>query len=224
MLRASLYFIQLALLIALAIWLSDNPGQVTIEWLGYRIDTYFAVVLAVVGMAAVVLVWLVRLLLRMLNAPGSFFAGRATRTREAGYKALMIGMAAVAAGDAAEAKRMSRRADSLLHDPSLTRLLQAQAAALNGDAEAATRYFQALRQDADTAFLATRSTTATARRRCGSLRRRTPRTSARPPSWKPCSTCRSAPAAGARRRPPCSRRCAAASSPRPRAARTAPRS
>ena len=46
-------------------------------------------------------------------------------------------MAAIAAGDAEEARKQAKRAEKLLDDPSTTRLLSAQAA-LGGDSEAQT--------------------------------------------------------------------------------------
>src|SRR5690606_23953069 len=86
-------------------------------------------------------------------APWSAIRRRADQRREAGFRALTLGLAAVAAGDAEEARRQAREADRLLRDPSLTRLLSAQAAALNGDTAAAAKYFAALRDNDDTAFL-----------------------------------------------------------------------
>ena len=72
------------------------------------------------------------------------------------YRALTRGMVAVAAGDAGEAERQSRRADALLDDPPLTLLLAAQAAQLRGDEAAAKRYFTAMLNRPDTAFLGVR--------------------------------------------------------------------
>ena len=62
-------------------------------------------------------------------------------------------MAAVAAGDKDEAIRMSRKANKLIKDPSVTRLLSAQTATLNGDEAAAVNYFNALSEDHETEFV-----------------------------------------------------------------------
>ena len=67
--------------------------------------------------------------------------------------ALSLGMAAIAAGDAEEARKQAKRAEKLLDDPSKTRLLSAQAAALGGDREAAGRYFDALTESPETRFV-----------------------------------------------------------------------
>jgi HemY protein len=151
--RAVFYFVQVAILVALAVWLSDNPGKVEINWLGYRVETYFGVLLLVACVVAVVIALIYHLWRGLLGAPGDFITRRQFKRREEGYRALALGMAAAAAGDREESRRLARRADSLLQDPDLTRLLSAQAATLNGDQVAARRYFDALVENDETAFL-----------------------------------------------------------------------
>lgn len=151
--RSFLYLVRLAIIVAVAIWLVRNPGEIRIDWLGWRLETSFAL-FAVVALG---LIWAaafgVRALATALGAPWTAIRRRADQRREAGFRALTLGLAAVAAGDAEEARRQAREADRLLRDPSLTRLLSAQAAALNGDTAAAAKYFAALRDNDDTAFL-----------------------------------------------------------------------
>jgi HemY protein len=65
-------------------------------------------------------------------------------------------MVAVAAGDPEEANSQARRADALLNEPPLTMLLSAQAAQLNGDEAAASRYFNDMLERPETAFLGLR--------------------------------------------------------------------
>ena len=151
--RSLIYLAKLGIAVAVAIWLVENPGDLQVDWLGWRIETSFALFLVVVGIALWLLVIGVRSLLATLSAPGSFLRGRAERRSDRGYRALVQGMTAVALGDAEEARRLAQEADRLLQDPSLTRLLSAQAAALNGDSAAAAKYFAALRDNEDTAFL-----------------------------------------------------------------------
>jgi HemY protein len=151
--RSLIYLVQLACFVAIAVWLVQNPGGVQIDWLGWRLETPFALFLAVIVAA----LWMAavgwRAALSALRAPFSFWRHRSEHRHEEGYKALVQGMAAVAVGDAEEAKRLAREADRLLREPHLTRLLAALAAALSGDAAAAARYFAALRDDKETAFI-----------------------------------------------------------------------
>lgn len=151
--RALFYFVQVAILVALAVWLSDHPGKVEINWLGYRIETYFGILVLLVGVLLLVITAVYRTWRTVLGAPGEYLAYRRTRRREEGYRSLALGLAAAAAGDRDEAKTLARRADALLQDPDLTRLLSAQAASLNGDEAAALRYFNALSENDETAFV-----------------------------------------------------------------------
>ena len=92
----------------------------------------------------------------LLRAPGRFRHAWRLRRRERGYRALTLGMVAVAAGDADEARRQTRRADGLLGEPPLTMLLAAQTAQLDGDDNAARRYFEQMLERPETAFLGLR--------------------------------------------------------------------
>ena len=151
--RALIYLAKLAAFVAIGVWLASNPGDVQIDWLGYRIETSFGFLLFLIA----VVLWLVylagRTVFSVATAPGAYFERRSGKRRDDGYRALSLGLAAVAAGDGEEARKQAREADRLLRDPELTRLLSAQAAALNGDSAAAARYFAALRDQPETAFV-----------------------------------------------------------------------
>ncbi len=73
-------------------------------------------------------------------------------------------MVAVAAGDAAEAKRYAAQAHKLLDAPPLTLLLAAQAAQLEGDEKSASGYFERMLDAPETAFLGLRGLFIQARR------------------------------------------------------------
>lgn len=136
--------------------LITNPGSIQIDWLGYKIQVN--VLLAAVALVALLIVvaWGYHGWRLLLNAPRSIRENLAKQKREKGYKALTLGMVALAAGDPDEAKRQSKRADNLLNDPPITMLLAAQAAQLNGDEKAARRYFTEMLRTEETKFLGLR--------------------------------------------------------------------
>lgn len=150
------FFIKIAIVIAAAIWLIERPGQVSVEWLGYRIDSTVGVLLLAVFLVVIAATLLYRFLAALRRAPGSIRQGMRDGRRERGYLALTQGMVAVAAGDPEEARKLAARANRLLDEPPLTLLLSAQAAQLNGDEAAAERYFQAMLEREETAFLGLR--------------------------------------------------------------------
>ncbi|MDJ0683948.1 MAG: heme biosynthesis HemY N-terminal domain-containing protein [Alphaproteobacteria bacterium] len=156
MIRGLILFIKVGLIVAAAVYLSKYPGQVSIDWQGWRIDMSLALLALTVLVVTVVVVVVLRAWFGAVHAPGKFMTARRGARRDRGYHALTQGLAAVAAGDAAEAKKLARKADGLLKDPPLTRLLAAQAAQLDGDDQAAERYFEAMLEDKDTAILALR--------------------------------------------------------------------
>ena len=139
MLRIIFFITQLIVLVSFAVWLSDNPGEIEINWLNYEIETHFSVLLLLIALIFFGLWFIYYVFNMLLTAPKTFLDRRKNRHQFEGYKALTLGMAAVAAGDKDEAVRMSRKANKLLNDPSVTRLLSAQTAILNGDEAAAVK-------------------------------------------------------------------------------------
>jgi len=147
-----------------AVWLAEQPGVVTAEFRGWRLDTSVGALM--VGLVVLVLLgvggWLVYRWI--MGAPGAMMEGWFDSRRRRGYRALTQGLAAVAAGDGAEAQRQAKKAEKLLAEPSLTLLLSAQAAQLAGDQEAATRAFNAMLENEQMAFLGLRGLTSQALR------------------------------------------------------------
>jgi HemY protein len=156
MLRWLIFFLLAGIVAGIAAWFANHPGQVSLHWQDYRIETSAAVALVIVLVLAAVVAALYRLWWTLLRAPRAFArAGREGRQRR-GIAALSRGLVAVAAGDAETAQHQARRASSLLDDRRLTLLLSAQAAQLQGDEQAASRFFAAMRERRDTEFLGVR--------------------------------------------------------------------
>lgn len=154
--RALPTIILIAVVIAAAVFIADRPGSVSLVWQHWRVDTSIAVLLFGVALVAILAAAAFHLLRRLIGAPRAMTRARRERRRRRGYRALTQGMVAVAAGDAIEAKRLAKQADALLAEPPLTLLLSAQAAQLNGDQQAAEKYFAAMLERSETEFLGLR--------------------------------------------------------------------
>jgi HemY protein len=150
------FLIKVGVVAVAAVWIASRPGRVSFVWLGYRLDTSIGVLLAALLLLLLLVIVLHGLWRLVWRGPRDLGRLRAERKRRRGYRALSQGMAAVAAGDAAEARRQARLANSLLHDPPLILLLAAQTAQLGGDETAARRYFTAMLERPETAFLGLR--------------------------------------------------------------------
>jgi HemY protein len=164
LLRTLFWFAVAAALMFGAVWLAERPGTVTAQWHGHRLDTSVGVLL--VGMVLLVLLGMALWLAYrwIVGTPGALLDGWGDSRRRRGYRALTQGLAAVAAGDGAEAQKNAARAEKLLAEPSLTLLLSAQAAQLSGDRDGAKRAFNAMLRDEQMAFLGLRGLIAQALR------------------------------------------------------------
>lgn len=139
------------------VWFVQHPGDVTLQWQGWRLDTSVGVMAALVLLFAIMTAMLYRFWRFLRRAPGEIGIAMKDRRERKGYTALSSGMVAVAAGDATEARRYARRAEALLSGSApLTRLLSAQSAQLDGDEKAAERFFTDMLDDPETKFLGLR--------------------------------------------------------------------
>ncbi|WP_343564590.1 heme biosynthesis protein HemY [Kiloniella sp. b19] len=155
--KSFLYFLKLAVVVITAVWIANRPGIVSVEWLGYRIETSVGIVILMVLALLVVVALLYRFWRSVLGLPGLWGRSRRERKRSAGYHALMQGMTAVAAGDAALARRQADKARNLLSDEaSLTLLLTAQSAQLSNDEATATRAYEEMMAVPEMALLGIR--------------------------------------------------------------------
>lgn len=165
MVRVLLYLAVFACLAVGAVWLADRPGEVSVLWQGYRIETSVAigaigvVVLAMLAMLAWALVRFV------FGLPTAFsFASRARR-RARGFEAVSRGMVAIGAGDPIAAGRHAVDARRFAGDEPLTLLLEAQAAQLSGDRGRAEAAFKTMLDKPETRVLGLRGLFVEAKRR-----------------------------------------------------------
>jgi HemY protein len=153
--------IVIAALVAITVFFADQPGAVSLVWLGWRIDMPAGLLLLAVVIVAGLLWLLFWLLGRLLGAPGRFARARRDQQKLLGYRVLTDGLVALAAGDAKAADKARSKAELLfqksrIETPPLARLLAAQAALMRGDEAAAKTEFSAMLDSPDTEFLGLR--------------------------------------------------------------------
>lgn len=156
MFQALSFLLKVALLAGAVLWFSRQPGTVEIHWMGYMIEA--SVGFAAAALAALLLAWTIvyRLWRAFVSVPAVFRRYRRAQLREKGYGAVTSGLVAIAAGDAGAAEKYARRAQGMIPDAPLARLLTAQAALLQGNAPRARAEFQALLENEQTAFFGLR--------------------------------------------------------------------
>lgn len=165
MVRVLLYLAVFAALAVGAVWLADRPGEVSVVWQGWRIDTSVALAAIAVVVLALLTMLGFGLLRFFLGLPSAFsFASRARR-RARGFEAVSRGMVAIGAGDPVAAGRHAVDARRYAGSEPLTLLLEAQAAQLSGDRGRAEAAFKAMLDKPETRVLGLRGLFVEAKRR-----------------------------------------------------------
>jgi HemY protein len=142
--RSILILLGFAIVIAVVIGLLGDPGQASLVWFNYRIDTSAAASVCILGFLALCAVCFWNLILWLSRAPQRAERARAETRRRQGEDVLTRGFMAVAAGDGAEARRNAAKALDLSDNVLLVRVLTAMAAEASGDATATRAAYTAM--------------------------------------------------------------------------------
>lgn len=150
-------FLAVTGLIALGVaWFADRPGEVSVVWLGWRIETSL-MVLATVILAVVAVGMLLWSIVRGLwHSPRRVAAALRNRHDARGQRAIVRGLIAVGAGDARAARRYAEDAGKIAPQEPLALLLAAQSAQLGGDRAGAERAFRRMAAHDQTRLLGLR--------------------------------------------------------------------
>lgn len=149
------FFIFLLIILGISVglvWIGDNSGNVTLQWLGYRIDTTVSFLLVVIVLLLFLFYVVIRVFQTIFSLPGAVKA----RREEHGSELLVQGFTALAAGDIDQARRISQRSGRLSGHSPLSLILAAQTAQIEGNEEAAISHFQAMTEEKSTEFLGLR--------------------------------------------------------------------
>jgi HemY protein len=165
MIRVVVFLVAVGVLALGVAWLADRPGEVTILWSGWRIDTSVMVAVFAVMILAAVLVFLWSALRTMIRAPKTLASFLRHRRGVKGYLAVSRGLIAVGVGDTRAARRFAQEAKRLSPGDPLALLLTAQTAQLSGDREGAQHAFAEMTQRPDTRLLGLRGLFVEAQRR-----------------------------------------------------------
>ena len=162
MIRLILTVILCVITAGLAVFLTLNPGLVTVSFLGVEAEAPFALAAGVFLVATFVLVIAWWIIAKVWGAPDEFRKFRSRRRRDQGFDALERALIASAAGQGQLAVRQASRAQALLDRPALSRLLAARAAEAAGDLDSAQVHYEAMLDDAKTRLVAQRGLTSLA--------------------------------------------------------------
>lgn len=142
-----------AIVVAVAWWIAQLPGDVTAQFGGYAYTASIPVTILLLVALFGLLYLVLRLIGGAIRLPRRVRLRRQMRDRRLGDDAVTRALVALAAGDGSEARREAGRARRLLGDTPQTLLLAAQAAAASGREDEATEALDKLAQRQDAAFL-----------------------------------------------------------------------
>ena len=156
MLRKAFFAVMILAACFGAVWLADHPGSLTVNWLGYEVKTS-ASFLALSLFFIAALLWLCFSLIRgLLHIPAEFRQSRVLLQHQKGLDALTNAFLALSEQNHAAAKGAIDRAERLLPDPTLARLMQLQLSRQKGDEPLLHRQFKQLEESPQTRPLALR--------------------------------------------------------------------
>ncbi len=157
MINLLLFFIALLLFGMAAAWVAENPGQVTMIWESWRVDTSVAFLVLVGVLVAIFLALLFTILRSLLKAPEEWSTRRQLKYHRKGLTELTYSVAALAASDVRSAELHTRKAEKLLGKTPLTLLLSAQIARSQGDDHKTKLLLEQLLDHKETEYLAATS-------------------------------------------------------------------
>jgi HemY protein len=134
-------------------WFQAIEGDTVLRFAGYEIAMRTSKLIILLATVMIILWIMVAIMRRGVGWLFSYTAWAAARRRRNGLASLSKAMIALAEGDGYRAVREGERAEQLLDNPDLTRLVCAQAARMAGDEQRAEDYFAEMAEDRDTEFL-----------------------------------------------------------------------
>jgi HemY protein len=156
MINLLLFLVAIACFGAAAAWMAENPGQVTMTWFDYRIDTSLAFLFTLTLLAALALALLYLLIRKIILIPSQFSERRNLKHYKRGLSELTYSVAALAASDVSSAETHTRKAEKLLGKTPITLLLSTQIARSRGDDIKTRTLLEQMLEHEETEYLAAR--------------------------------------------------------------------
>ena len=155
--KALIVITKIGLLTLAAVWIANRPGTMTIQWLGYTVETHIGIFIAAAILMIMFFMFAQHLVTSMMSLGKLHQQKTATKKIIRGYDTLTHGLAAIAAGDTDQALKLSEEARKYLpQENGLSLLLEAQTARISGNRVTAYRCFEQLMEHKDTVFLGLR--------------------------------------------------------------------
>jgi HemY protein len=165
LLRWAIILVVMAIASSMGLWLADNPGEVQLDWMGYRITTKLWVVLVALALVILLSAILLSLVMRVFVIFSVTGSRRKVKMQRQGIEALTRSIAALSLSDYTAAETHLKQSRSVLgNDLPLNILLGAHIASRTGNKKGALQALESMQELPDTRFLALASLSEMARR------------------------------------------------------------
>lgn len=154
MIKLFIFLLTMTIAAIVAAWFVENDGSVSVEWLGYHIQTSVAFAILASVILFILLFSILQILIYLKNIRKNYKKSRSNKKREKGLVALSKGFIAIAAGDSKQATKLSKQAVGYLGQAPVTRLLEAQSAQLEGNNAEAEIHYNAMLENKETEIIA----------------------------------------------------------------------
>ncbi len=154
--RLLLFIVTIVVAAAAVAWVADKPGTLTLEWLGYEIETSILIAGLAISILTLILMLLWSFARYVFSRPAVWSAHKKRNREKRGLEALSHGLVAIGAGDKDAAQKFSIQAKKLLPREPLTGLLLSQSAQLHGNRAEARAIFQNMAEAPETEMLGLR--------------------------------------------------------------------
>lgn len=142
--RSIFIIFAILLLIAFGLGAVRDAGSLSVNFVGYQIDTTATMAFLIIGVLALIAVFFWQTVIWMARAPQRAARKAQDVRRRQGEEVITRGFLAVANGDASEAKRLSVKALDFSDNIALVRILGAMAAEISEDQTAAKSAYTAM--------------------------------------------------------------------------------
>lgn len=163
MIKIILYVLSLVVLVTVAVWFADTPGRVSIDWMGWRVDTSVAILFALMAGILVIGTVLIRLWSTLISMGRKYQTARKDKRVNRGLDGLAVGVASIHGGDSTTAQKGLREAKASFGEHAVLRVLEQQATRLSGDAKRAASEARELLTEPVTELAALRDLTMAAK-------------------------------------------------------------
>ena len=159
LIRLILCVIFIVLVAGASLWVSNHPGELELQWLGYHIETSFWVLLSAILLTVITCCFIFWAIMKLFYHARSFKKQRALKHHDRAYNSFADIIVALSLHQYDQAETLLKKTQTHIGENSLTALLHAHLASKQGNEVQKLEAFEKLSDYDQTNYLAARALT-----------------------------------------------------------------